>query len=263
MGLHKITGLQDGTEADDAVNKGQLDAVAAAAGTVSSVAISGGTTGLTTSGGPITTSGTITVAGTLVVANGGTGLTTLTANNVILGNGTSTPAFVAPGSSGNVLTSDGTTWTSAAPTTAWTTLKKTADQSVTSSTTLVDISSLTFSVAANTTYAIRCFIPVTASTGGGLKFSANGPSSPTLVRVGGGQTTTTAGAATDNFVISAYGSNIVGFTSASTAWVFECQGIVQNGSNAGTFAMQFAQAASNATPSTVLKGAWLEYIIIA
>jgi len=48
------------------------------------------------------------------VADGGTGATTLTANNVILGNGTSAPNFVAPGSSGNVLTSNGTTWTSAA-----------------------------------------------------------------------------------------------------------------------------------------------------
>jgi len=34
--------------------------------------VSGGTTGLTFSGGPITTSGTITLAGTLAVANGGT-----------------------------------------------------------------------------------------------------------------------------------------------------------------------------------------------
>jgi hypothetical protein len=50
----------------------------------------------------------------LTVANGGTGLATLTANNVILGNGTSAPAFVAPGSNGNVLTSNGSTWTSAA-----------------------------------------------------------------------------------------------------------------------------------------------------
>jgi hypothetical protein len=46
------------------------------------------------------------------VANGGTGLTTLTANNVILGNGTSSPTFVAPGTSGNILTSNGTTWVS-------------------------------------------------------------------------------------------------------------------------------------------------------
>jgi hypothetical protein len=51
--------------------------------------------------------------GTLSVARGGTGATTLTANNVILGNGTSAPLFVAPGTSGNVLTSNGSTWTSA------------------------------------------------------------------------------------------------------------------------------------------------------
>jgi len=50
----------------------------------------------------------------LGVTGGGTGLTTLTANNVILGNGTSSPTFVAPGASGNILTSNGTTWTSAA-----------------------------------------------------------------------------------------------------------------------------------------------------
>jgi hypothetical protein len=53
--------------------------------------------------------------GLIKVAQGGTGLTTLTANNVILGNGTSTPNFVAPGASGNVLVSNGTTWTSAIP----------------------------------------------------------------------------------------------------------------------------------------------------
>ena len=49
-----------------------------ATGTVTSVAVSGGTTGLTTSGGPITTSGTVTLAGTLAIANGGTGTTSTT-----------------------------------------------------------------------------------------------------------------------------------------------------------------------------------------
>jgi hypothetical protein len=53
--------------------------------------------------------------GTLGVDQGGTGLTTLTANNVILGNGTSTPTFVAPSTAGNVLTSNGTTWASTTP----------------------------------------------------------------------------------------------------------------------------------------------------
>lgn len=45
-------------------------------GTVTSVDVSGGTTGLTTTGGPITTSGTITLGGILNVANGGTGSST-------------------------------------------------------------------------------------------------------------------------------------------------------------------------------------------
>jgi hypothetical protein len=57
---------------------------------------------------------TSNVTGTLPVANGGTGATTLTANNVILGNGTSAVSFVAPGTSGNLLTSNGTTWSSTA-----------------------------------------------------------------------------------------------------------------------------------------------------
>jgi hypothetical protein len=49
------------------------------------------------------------------VPTGGTGVATLTANNVILGNGTSPVQFVAPGTSGNVLTSNGTTWASSTP----------------------------------------------------------------------------------------------------------------------------------------------------
>jgi len=46
-------------------------------GTVTSVDASGGTTGMTFTGGPITGSGTLTLGGTLAVANGGTGATTV------------------------------------------------------------------------------------------------------------------------------------------------------------------------------------------
>lgn len=63
-----------------------------------------------------TTGKLIKQASTVTVAQGGTGATTLAANNVILGNGTSAVQTVAPGTSGNVLTSDGTTWQSTAPT---------------------------------------------------------------------------------------------------------------------------------------------------
>jgi hypothetical protein len=62
----------------------------------------------------ISTGQVVTLTQPLPVASGGTGATTLTANNVLLGNGTSAPQFVAPSTNGNVLTSNGTTWTSAA-----------------------------------------------------------------------------------------------------------------------------------------------------
>jgi hypothetical protein len=49
------------------------------------------------------------------VADGGTGSSSLAANNVLLGNGTSPLQVVAPGASGNLLRSNGTTWVSGAP----------------------------------------------------------------------------------------------------------------------------------------------------
>jgi hypothetical protein len=89
-------------------------------------AANGGTgNGFTEFSGPTTNKKTFTLPdasaniltsnAAVTIAQGGTGATSLTANNVLLGNGTSALQVVAPGTSGNVLTSNGTTWTSAAP----------------------------------------------------------------------------------------------------------------------------------------------------
>lgn len=61
------------------------------------------------------TGGSITGITDIAVADGGTGRSTLTANNVIVGNGTSAVNFVAPGTSGNALVSNGSTWISGLP----------------------------------------------------------------------------------------------------------------------------------------------------
>jgi len=61
------------------------------------------------------TGGTITGITDLTVADGGTGASTHTANSVLIGEGTSAISSVAPSTSGNVLTSDGTNWASAVP----------------------------------------------------------------------------------------------------------------------------------------------------
>jgi hypothetical protein len=52
------------------------------------------------------------VSGILPVPNGGTGAGTLASNNVLLGNGVGALQVVAPGTSGNALISNGTTWAS-------------------------------------------------------------------------------------------------------------------------------------------------------
>jgi len=56
------------------------------------------------------------LVGAVPVANGGTGRSTLTANNLIAGNGTGSVNQIAPGASGNYLVSNGTSWASGAPT---------------------------------------------------------------------------------------------------------------------------------------------------
>jgi hypothetical protein len=77
----------------------------------SALPVTSGGTGATSLAGLIDQ--TTDITGVTPVANGGTSLATLTANNVVLGNGASAPNFVAPGTTGNVLMSNGTTWTSA------------------------------------------------------------------------------------------------------------------------------------------------------
>lgn len=78
-------------------------------GTVNSVDASGGSTGLTFSGGPITTSGVLTLGGTLGVANGGTGLTaTPSANQLLLGNGSGYSLYTLIGGPGISYNTSGT-----------------------------------------------------------------------------------------------------------------------------------------------------------
>jgi hypothetical protein len=79
-------------------------------GGVTSVNVSGGTTGLTTSGGPITSSGTITLGGVLAVSAGGTGATTEAGALTSLG--------AYPASNPANYTSNGGTVTSVSVTTA-------------------------------------------------------------------------------------------------------------------------------------------------
>lgn len=114
-------------------------------GSVTSVDVSGGTTGLTTSGGPIIGSGTITLAGTLITSNGGTGLSTYTAGDLVYYASGTALTKLAIGASGRYLSSSGTAPQWSAPAA----LTKTDDTNVTltlggsASTALLNAASLT------------------------------------------------------------------------------------------------------------------------
>lgn len=55
------------------------------------------------------------LTGIAAVANGGTGASSLASGSVVIGQGTSAVTTVAPGTSGNILTSNGSAWLSSAP----------------------------------------------------------------------------------------------------------------------------------------------------
>jgi hypothetical protein len=95
-----------------AIPLSQLDSNFATAITIGNTAVYLGNT--TTSIGNLSLANvTITSVSTPITpAQGGTGLTSITANSVMIGNATGSVLLVSPGTAGNVLVSTGTTWTS-------------------------------------------------------------------------------------------------------------------------------------------------------
>jgi hypothetical protein len=107
-----LTGLPTAPTAAAGTNTSQLATTAfvktALDVAAADIAITGGTIdNVDITGGTI-----VDLDAPLAVNSGGTGKDTLALNNVLLGNGTAAVKEVAPGASGNVLTSDGTTWVS-------------------------------------------------------------------------------------------------------------------------------------------------------
>jgi len=104
------------------------------------------------------------LTGITSVANGGTGANTLTANYAILGNGTSAVQLVAPGTSGNFLRSNGTTWASGSIGTGQITTAMLVDEAVTNA----KVSSGAAIAMSKTNYSVAYIKDVKSNgTGGG------------------------------------------------------------------------------------------------
>ena len=72
-------------------------------GTVTSIDVDGGSTGLTTSGGPVTSTGTITIAGTVAETSGGTNQTGYSTGDVLYASASNTLSKLGIGGTGDVL----------------------------------------------------------------------------------------------------------------------------------------------------------------
>lgn len=180
---------------------------AAGTGTVTSVDVSGGTTGLTTSGGPVTSSGTITLAGTLAIANGGTNSTaTPTAGTIPYGTGTAI-AYSPAGTSGQVLTSGG----AGAPT--WTTVTGTGTVTSVAQTFTGGLISVSGSpITASGTLALTV-----AGTSGGVPYfssssawASSGVLTASAIMVGGGAGAAPSTITTGTGVVTALGQSVSG-----------------------------------------------------
>jgi hypothetical protein len=119
-GTTTFTGIPSGPTATTGTNTTQLATTAFVQ--ASTTALGLGTMSTQNANAVAITGGTVVGITDLAVADGGTGSSSLTANSVLLGNGTSALSgnLVAPGATGNVLTSNGTTWASTAPVTGFT-----------------------------------------------------------------------------------------------------------------------------------------------
>jgi hypothetical protein len=144
----------------------------------------------------------------------------------------------------------------------WNTVRKTADQSKTSDTTLANDTVLTFPMEASKSYAIRIKAFFDAPATPGFKYALSGPASPTRVQV---ERRSRAPNATSEAIAgdAAYTSSTANTGHATSTGVLEMEIIVQNGANAGAFALQWAQNSSSGTATVVRQGSRLEWMELA
>ena len=198
----------------------------------------------------------------VTIAQGGTGQTTanpafnalspLTTEGDLLYYTSSANARLAGGTAGQWLQWNGTdpTWAN-----QWQIVEQASNLSVTSNASLAN-SSLTFAVAANTKYRFRIYAFITCGTTGGWQTLLTGPASPTALVVR--ETLSDSSNGTFTFTGTAFANMSLSEATVTAAEV-ELAGVLQNGTNAGSVTLQFAQKVSNGTASVLLAPSWLEW----
>lgn len=214
---------------------------------------------------------TADVTGTLAIGNGGTGATTsqgainaisqLTTNGDLLFHNGTNSTRLARGADGECLKATAASIAYGSCVGGPTYVYKTADETISSDSTLSDDAALKFAASANTKYLGEIFFWMATVAAADFKFGLNCPASPTSVRwnslrqVWGG-TTLNVGA-----LQTACGSVTITATSSGDGWI-RMDFFVENGASAGTIALQWAQNTSDPGNTTVQKGSWLRYQVV-
>jgi len=151
---------------------------------------------------------------------------------------------------------------------------KTADESVTSSTTMQNDDELLFSVDANATYAMDGWLKYSAATNPGdinIQFTTpsgtlgewTGIGNGTTVYTGsGGVATTTDTASSVGYMVRTESSDVGaaraygGIAGATNVFAVQIKGTWRTSSTAGTLQLQWAQNGSSATATTVYTDSW-------
>ena len=172
---------------------------------------------------------------------------------------TGTVQTVSPGSSGQVLTSNGS---SAAPTfqaaggggSSWSIASVTGSDFTSSGN--ANITGLSFTAAANTNYEVDIWLDVTNSNGGGTKVAlSQSVSGATWFLVGPASGVSGGSSALLLFMV---GAGTATFDASSSVEVFaNFRGIVKNGSNSNTISVQIQPVGSSTV--TVKIGSKLNY----
>lgn len=164
----------------------------------------------------------------------------------------------------NLLASRLTTLEAGAGTGGFYFVRKTADEAVTSSTTVQSDDQLSFPIGANETWEFECDLLASGATTGDLRVAWNVPSGATGEWGVDGPATGVAAFSGDSvmFGYQAFGdSNFADVGLSQTASPYtkvKVEGTVVNGSTAGTVVLRWAQRASDATATTVRAGSKLK-----
>jgi hypothetical protein len=161
--------------------------------------------------------------------------------------------------------SDGTDYDLAHGQQPITVVRKTADETVTSSITVQDDDQLVVSVAANGIYLMDAFLLYDGDTAGDLRVTFTGPTGALMDwTVNGASASQTGGTGSIKLARQPLGvEDTVGASGAGVKAVALPRGLLTVGSTAGSLTLRWAQATSSATATTLFANSWLRVTKIA